>query len=202
MAAPSMLSVNAASPIASVSDLIAAARKKPGELSYGTSGLGSVGNMIGELLSQSVNIRLLHVPYKGAAPALLDLTAGRIVFVSSSLASQLPFVRDGRLKAIATTGAKRARLTPNVPTVIESGVPGFDVTAWYGILAPAKTPPEIIARLNKDIVRTLSLPDVQEVLLVEGGEITPTTPEQFAAIIRSELPKWTKVVKQAGITID
>jgi tripartite-type tricarboxylate transporter receptor subunit TctC len=202
MAAPSMLSVNAASPIASVSDLIATARKKPGELSYGTSGLGSVGNMIGELLSQSVNIRLLHVPYKGAAPALLDLTAGRIVFVSSSLASQLPFVREGRLKAIATTGAKRARLTPNVPTVIESGVPGFDVTAWYGILAPAKTPPEIIARLNKDIVRTLSLPDVQEVLLVEGGEITPTTPEQFAAIIRSELPKWTKVVKQAGITID
>jgi tripartite-type tricarboxylate transporter receptor subunit TctC len=202
MKAPSMLSVHPASPIASVQDVIAAAKKRPGEFSYGTSGTGSVGNMIGELLSQRAEIRLLHVPYKGAAPALLDLSAGRIVFVSSSLASQIGFVRDGRLKAIATTGAKRARLTPNVPTVIESGIPGFDVTAWHGVLAPAKTPPEILARLNREIVRTLTLPDVQEVLLVEGGEITPTSPEEFAALIRSELRKWTNVVKQAGITID
>ena len=135
--------------------------------------------MIGELLSQTANIKLLHVPYKGASPALLDPVAGRVVFVSSSLASQIGFVRDGKLKAIATTGAKRARLTPNVPTVIESGVPGFDVTAWHGILAPAKTPFEIITRLNREIVRILGMPDVQEVLLVEGGEITPTSPEEF-----------------------
>ena len=202
MAAPSMLSVHASSAVTSVPELVAAARKKPGEIAYGTSGTGSVGNMIGELLSQSANIKLLHVPYKGAAPALLDLAAGRTVFVSSSLASQLPFVRSGKLKAIATTGAKRARLTPNVPTVAESGVPGFDVTAWHGIVAPAKTPRDIIAKLNADIVRTLTLPDVQEVLLVEGGDITPTTPEQFSAIIRAELAKWTKVVKQSGITID
>lgn len=130
------------------------------------------------------------------------LAAGRIVFVSSSLASQLPFVRDGKLRAIATTGARRARLTPTVPTVAESGVPGFDVTAWHGVVAPARTPREIIAKLNRDIVATLAMPDVQEVLLVEGGEITPTTPEQFAALVRAELPKWAKVVKQAGITAD
>ncbi|MGZ5256896.1 MAG: Bug family tripartite tricarboxylate transporter substrate binding protein [Burkholderiales bacterium] len=202
MAAPSMLSVHAGSQWKSLGEIIAASRSKPREISYGTSGVGSVGNLIGELLSQTVDIKLLHVPYKGAAPALLDLAAGRIVFVSSSLASQLPFVRDGRLRAIATTGARRARLTPNVPTVIESGVPGFDVTAWHGVVAPARTPREIIAKLNTDIVGTLAMPDVQEVLLVEGGEITPTTPEQFAAIIRAELPRWTKVVKQAGITTD
>ena len=111
-------------------------------------------------------------------------------------------MRDGRLRAIASTGANRTRLTPNVPTVIEAGIPGFDVTAWHAILAPAKTPPEIVAKLNREIVRILGLPDVQEALLVEGGEITPTTPQEFAALIRSELQLWTKVVKQAGIALD
>jgi len=202
MAAPSMFSVYPSSPIVSVAGLIDEAKKKPGEVSYGTSGLGSVGNMIGELLSQMANIKLLHVPYKGAFPALIDLSAGRIVFVSSSLASQLPFVRSGKLRAIATTGAKRTRLTPSVPTVAESGVPGFDVTAWHGVLAPGKTPPKLVARLNRDIVHILTLRDVQEVLLVEGGEITPTTPEQFSTIIRTELQMWKKIVKQTGVTIN
>jgi tripartite-type tricarboxylate transporter receptor subunit TctC len=202
MKAPSMLSVHPASAITSVQELIAAAKKRPGEVTYGTSGTGSVGNMIGELLSQRAAIRLVHVPYKGAAPALLDLGAGRLMFVSSSLVSQIGFVRDGRLRAIATTGAKRTRLTPSVPTVIESGIPGFDVTAWHGVLAPAKTPPAIIAQLNREIVRILGLPDVQETLLSEGGEITPTSPQEFAALIRSELRMWIKVVKQAGIALD
>ena len=202
MKAPSMLSVHPTSAITSVQELIAAAKRRPGEVTYGTSGTGSVGNMIGELLSQRATIKLVHVPYKGATPALLDLAAGRLVFVSSSLVSQIGFVRDGRLRAIATTGANRTRLAPSVPTVIESGVPGFDVTAWHGVLAPAKTPPEIIARLNREIVRTLGMPDVQEVLLSEGGEITPTSPQEFAALIRSELQMWIKVVKQAGIALD
>jgi len=122
--------------------------------------------------------------------------------VSSSLVSQIAFVRDGRLRAIATTGARRARLTPKVHTVIESGIPGFDVTAWHGVLASARTPPEIIARLNREIVRIMSLPDVQEALLIEGGEITPGTPQEFATLIRNELQMWIKVVKQAGITLD
>jgi tripartite-type tricarboxylate transporter receptor subunit TctC len=202
MKAPSMLSVHPGSAIISVQALIAAAKQRPGELTYGTTGAGSVGNMIGELLSQRAMITLVHVPYKGAAPALLDLGAGRLVFVSSSLVSQIGLVRDGRLRAIATTGAKRTRLTPAVPTVSESGLPGFDVTAWHGVLAPAKTPPAIIAMLNREIVRILELPDVQETLLAEGGDITPTTPQEFAALIRGELQLWIKVVKQAGITLD
>ena len=202
MKAPSMLSVHPSSAITSVQELIAAAKKRPGEMTYGTSGTGSVGNMIGELLSQRAAIKLVHVPYKGASPALLDLGAGRLVFVSSSLVSQIAFVRDGRIRAIATTGANRTRLTPNVPTVNESGVAAFDVTAWHAVLAPAGTPPEIIAKLNREIGRILALPDVQETLLVEGGEITPTTPQEFAALIRSELQMWTRVVKQAGIALE
>jgi tripartite-type tricarboxylate transporter receptor subunit TctC len=202
MKAPSMLSVHRASAIKSVQDLIEAAKKRPGEITYGTSGTGSVGNMIGELLSQRTKITLVQVPYKGAAPALLDLVANRIVFVSSSLVSQIGFVRDGRLRAIATTGARRARLTPDVPTVIESGVPGFDVTAWHGMLAPARTSGEVILKLNRAIVHALSLRDVEEALLVEGGEIAPTSPAEFAALIRTELQMWTQVVKQAGITLD
>ena len=202
MKAPSMLSVHPGSAITSVQSLIAAAKQRPGELTYGSTGAGSVGNMIGELLSQRAMITLVHVPYKGAAPALLDLGAARLVFVSSSLVSQIGFVRDGRLRAIATTGAKRTRLAPAVPTVSESGLPGFDVTAWHGVLAPAKTPPAIIAKLNREIVRILELPDVQETLLAEGGDITPTTPQEFAALIRSELQLWIKVVKQAGITLE
>ena len=202
MKAPSMLSVHPSSAITSVQELIAAAKKRPGEMTYGTSGTGSVGNMIGELLSQRAAIKLVHVPYKGASPALLDLGAGRLVFVSSSLVSQIAFVRDGRIRAIATTGANRTRLTPNVPTVNESGVAAFDVTAWHAVLAPAGTPREIIAKLNREIGRILALPDVQETLLVEGGEITPTTPQEFAALIRSELQMWTRVVKQAGIALE
>ncbi len=202
MKAPSMLSVHSSSAITSVRELITAAKKRPGELTYGTSGTGSVGNMIGELLSQRASIKLVHVPYKGAGPALLDLGANRLVFVSSSLVSQIAFVKDGRIRAIATTGAKRTRLTPNVPTVSEAGVADFDVTAWHAVLAPANTPPDVIAKLNRELVRILALPDVQETLLMEGGEITPTTPQAFAALIRSELQMWTQVVKQAGIALE
>lgn len=202
MKAPSMISVHPGTALTSLQELIAAAKKRPGDMTYGTSGSGSVGNMIGELLSQRASIKLIHVPYKGASPALLDLAAGRLAFVSSSLVSQIAFVRDGRIRALATTGANRTRLTPNVPTVIEAGIPAFDVTAWHGVLAPAKTPPAVIATLNREIVRILALPDVQETLLVEGGEITPTTPQAFAHLLRSELQLWSKVVKQAGIALE
>ena len=202
MKAPSMISVHPGTALTSLQELIAAAKKRPGDMTYGTSGSGSVGNMIGELLSQRASIKLIHVPYKGASPALLDLAAGRLAFVSSSLVSQIAFVRDGRIRALATTGANRTRLTPNVPTVIEAGIPAFDVTAWHGVLAPAKTPPAVIAALNREIVRILALPDVQETLLVEGGEITPTTPQAFAYLLRSELQLWSKVVKQAGIALE
>jgi tripartite-type tricarboxylate transporter receptor subunit TctC len=203
MAAPSLWSVPANhSTINSVAEFVAAAKKRPGEVSFGTTGIGSVGHLIGQLFSQRAQIKLHHVPYKGAAPAIIDLAAGRINLVSAALAAQISFVRDGKIKGIATTGLRRARLTPHVPTLDESGFKGFDVTAWHGVVAPAKVDAAIIAKLNREIVRIVNLPEVQEVLLQEGGDITPTTPEAFAAIIRAEYAKWQTVVKQAGVTPD
>ena len=202
MKAPSLWSVHPGSPIRTVHDLVSMARSRPGEVSYGTTGIGSVGNLIGQLFSQTAGIRLLHVPYKGAAAAVLDLAANRVNFVSAALAAQIGMVRDGKIRPIATTGLVRARLTPNTPTVAEQGFPGFDVTAWHGIVAPANLPPALLAKLNAEITRTLTLPDVREVLLQEGGEIAPTTPEAFMAVIRVEHAKWAKVVKQAGVVAE
>lgn len=202
MKAPSLWSVHPGSPIRNVQDLVAMARKRPGEVSYGTTGIGSVGNLIGQLFSQTAGIKLLHVPYKGAAAAVLDLAANRVNFVSAALAAQIGMVRDGKIRPIATTGLVRARLTPNTPTVAEQGFPGFDVTAWHGIVGPANLPPAILAKLNAEIVRTLTLPDVREVLLQEGGEIAPTSPEEFMNVIRAEHAKWTKVIRQAGIVAE
>lgn len=203
MAAPSLWSVPANnSSINSVAEFVAAAKKRPGEVSFGTTGIGSVGHLIGQLFSQRAQIRLHHVPYKGASPAIIDLAAGRINLVSAALAAQIAFVRDGKIRGIATTGLRRARLTPNVPTLDESGFKGFDVTAWHGVLLPARVDAAIVLKLNREITRIVALPDVQEVLLQEGGEITPNSPEQFAAIIREEYAKWQKVVKIAGVTPD
>jgi tripartite-type tricarboxylate transporter receptor subunit TctC len=203
MAAPSLWAVPAnQTAINNVAEFVAAAKKRPGEVSFGTTGIGSVGHLIGQLFSQRAQIKLHHVPYKGAAPAIIDLAAGRINLVSAALAAQISFVRDGKIKGIATTGLRRARLTPNVPTLDESGFKGFDVTAWHGVVAPAKVDPAIVAKLNREIVRIVNLPDVQEVLLQEGGDIVSSTPESFAAIIRDEYAKWQKVVKQAGVTPD
>jgi tripartite-type tricarboxylate transporter receptor subunit TctC len=203
MAAPSLWAVPANhSTINSVAEFVAAAKKRPGEVSFGTTGVGSVGHLIGQLFSQRAQIKLHHVPYKGAPPAIIDLAAGRINLVSAALSAQISFVRDGKIKGIATTGLRRARLTPTVPTLDESGFKGFDVTAWHGVVAPAKVDPAIIAKLNREIIRIVNLPDVQEVLLQEGGEITSNTPEVFAAIIRDEFAKWQKVVRQAGVTPD
>lgn len=202
MKAPSLWSVFPGSPIQNVQDIVAMARKRPGEVSYGTTGIGSVGNLIGQLFSQSANIKLLHVPYKGASAAILDLAANRVNFVSAALAAQIGMVRDGKIRPIATTGLVRARLTPNVPTIAEQGFPGFDVTAWHGIVGPAKLPPAILAKLNAEIIRIVHLPDVRDVLLQEGGDIAPSTPEAFHAVIRAEYAKWAKLVKQAGIVAE
>ena len=202
MRAPQVMVVNAGSSITSIKELIAAAKSKPGTLTFASAGIGSSGHICGELFNQTAGIDITHVPYKGASPALIDLRGGRVTYLATSLASAAQSVRDGKIKAIATTGVKRARLMPDVPTVAESGVPGFEVDSWHGMLAPAKVPREIIARLNREIVAILGKPEVREALLSEGGEITPGTPEEFAAFLKSEVLKWAKVVKQAGITAE
>ena len=202
MKAPQVYVVVAGSPIGSVKDLIAAAKKNPGGLTYGSAGVGSSGHISGALFNQSAGVDITHVPYKGASPALIDLRAGRITLLNTSLASAAQLTREGKIKAIATTGSTRARMMPDVPTVAESGLPGFETTSWHGMLAPAKVAPPIIARLNSELVKILAVPAVQEKLLSEGGEITPSTPQQFATFLQAEVKKWAKVIKQAGITVE
>jgi len=202
MQAPQVMVVNAGSPITSIKELIAAAKSKPGTLTFASAGIGSSGHVAGELFNQAAGVNITHVPYKGASPAMIDLRGGRVTFLATSLASAAQFVKDGKIKGIATTGLKRARLMPDVPTVAESGVPGFEVASWHGMLAPAKVPREIIARLNREIVAILDKPEVRDALLSEGGDIMPGTPEEFAVFLKSEAQKWAKVIKQAGITAE
>jgi tripartite-type tricarboxylate transporter receptor subunit TctC len=195
--------VNADSPLKSIKDLIALAKSGPaGKLTYATAGIGSSAHIAGELLKQVAGIEATHVPYKGASPAMIDLRGGRVTYMGTSLASAAQFVREGRIRAIATTGAKRAYLMPDVPTVAEQGFPGFESISFLGMLAPAGTPHPIVVRLNREIVSLLRAPEVQKMVQLEGGEIFAGTPEDFAAFLRSELPKWAGVIKRAGITAE
>jgi tripartite-type tricarboxylate transporter receptor subunit TctC len=201
--ASQVMVVNADSPVTSLKDLVAMAKSSPaGKLTYATAGIGSAGHITGELFNQAAGINITHVPYKGASPAMVDLRGGRITYMVTSLASAAQFVKEGRIKGIATTGVKRARMLPDVPNVAELGYPGFESTSWLGILTPANVPRAIIERLNKELVSVLGSPDVQKLVLAEGGEIVSGTPEEFAALLRSELPKWAQVIKRAGITAD
>ncbi len=202
MRAPQVMVVNAGSPITSVKDLVAAAKKNPGSMSFASAGIGSGGHLSGELFNQAAGINIVHVPYKGAAPAMIDLLGGRITYLATSLASAAQFMKEGKIKALATTGTQRARMLPDVPTVAEAAIPGFDVESWHGMLAPAKVPREVVLRLNRDIVSILGQPEVRKLLLSEGGDITPTTPEEFAAFLRTEVTKWARVIKQANITLE
>ncbi|MES2562321.1 MAG: tripartite tricarboxylate transporter substrate binding protein [Pseudomonadota bacterium] len=202
MKAPQVWVVVAGSPLGSVKDIIAAAKKNPGTLTYGSAGVGSSGHISGALFSLSAGVDMTHVPYKGASPALIDLRAGRISLLNTSLASAAQMTREGKIKPVATTGLTRARMMPDVPTVAESGLPGFETTSWHGMLAPAKVAPTVISKLNTEFVKILSQPSVQEKLLSEGGEITPSTPQQFATFLQAEVIKWAKVIKQAGITVE
>jgi len=202
MRAPQVMVVNAGSPITSVNDLVAAAKKNPGSMSFASAGIGSGGHLSGELFNQAAGINIVHVPYKGAAPAMIDLLGGRITYLATSLASAAQFMKEDKIKALATTGTQRARMLPDVPTVAEAAIPGFDVESWHGMLAPAKVPREVVLRLNRDIVSILGQPEVRKLLLSEGGDITPTTPEEFAAFLRTEVTKWARVIKQANITLE
>jgi tripartite-type tricarboxylate transporter receptor subunit TctC len=199
---PQVIVVNDTSPFTSLKDLIAAAKAKPGSLTYASAGIAGSSHVLGAFFNMAAGIDTVHVPYKGGAPGMFDLRAGRVSYMVTSMVSSLAFVKDGRARLLATTGAKRSHLFPNVPTMAESGFPGFESTLWHGVLAPAKVPREVVLRLNREVVKVLALPDVQKLLQAEGGLVSPSTPEEFAAFLRAETAKWTKVIKQAGITLD
>jgi tripartite-type tricarboxylate transporter receptor subunit TctC len=200
--ASSVFVVSASSPLQSLKDLIAQAKRNPQGVTYGSAGVGTAGHINGYLLNAATGLDMTHVPYKGASPAMLDLQGGRITFLATSIGSSAGLIKQGKIRAIGTTGAKRAPALPDVPTAAEQGIKGFDVTTWHAMLAPAKVSPQIVTTLNRELVRILKTPDVQEKLMSEGGEVVPTTPEDAAAFIRSEVAKWARVLKDANIPVE
>jgi tripartite-type tricarboxylate transporter receptor subunit TctC len=199
---PLVVAVNPSLPINSVRDLVSAAKAKPGSIMYPSAGTGNSTHLAGELFGVMAGVSLTHVPYKGLGPGLLDLMAGRLHTVFSTAPAALPHVKTGRLRALAVTSGARSALVPGVPTVAESGIPGYDASTWYGIIAPAGTPRTVIARLNQEITTALGTPEVRDQLMAAGADPAPNTPEQFAALIQSEIVKWAKIIKLSGAKVE
>ena len=199
---PFILVVNPGLPANSVRELLALARAKPGTLNFGSAGTGSSLHMTGELFKYTTGVNIVHVPYKGTAPALTDLMAGQVQMVFSTMPPPLPHVKTGKLRALGVTSLKRAKVAPDVPTIAEAGVAGFQVENWQGIVVPAKTPRAIVDRLNREIIKVLALPAMIDVLGTQGLDAAGNTPAQFDALIRSEIDKWKKLVQATGIRVD
>jgi tripartite-type tricarboxylate transporter receptor subunit TctC len=197
--APFILVVHPSVPVKNVRELVALARQRPGQLNYGATSLSGLPNLAGELFNQMNGVKLVGIPYKGGAPATVDLVAGHVQLVFSNMLSAMPHVRSGRLRALGVTSVKRTPAAPEVPTIVEQGMPGFVVSGWYGVLAPAGLPADILARLNSEINRGMSDPAVIKRLAGEGVEAVTSTPDEFAARMKSEIEKWGKVVGAAGI---
>jgi tripartite-type tricarboxylate transporter receptor subunit TctC len=199
---PLLLVVHPSLPVRTVRDVVALAQKKPGDVTFSSAGNGSTTHLAVELLNLMTSVKMTHVPYKGSVPAVTDLVAGNVQLGIPTMPAALPFVRSGRLKAIAVSTAKRSSALADVPTVAESGVRGYEATLWTGVLAPAATPPAIVRRLHGELVKTVALEDVKDALAKQGAEPAVSTPEEFSAFVRSELAKWSKVVKAADIRLD
>ncbi|HYQ99215.1 MAG TPA: tripartite tricarboxylate transporter substrate binding protein, partial [Casimicrobiaceae bacterium] len=195
---PNVLVVGPAVPSRSVAELIALAKAKPGKLDYGSGGNGSAAHLATEYFKLKAGVDLQHIPYKGTAPALQDLLGGQIALMITGLPPVLPHVKAGKLRILGVASAQRLRQFPEIPTIAESGVPGFEATQWYGILAPAATPKEIVAKLNREFVKALRDPAVGEKLAGEGADPVGDTPGEFAAFIASEIDLWGKVIRATG----
>ena len=199
---PNLWVVHPSLPVKNMRELIALAKSRPGQINFASSGTGSSQHLAGELLKSLAHIDLVHVPYKGSPPALIDVLGGRIVVMCSTIAPAMPLVKAGKLHALAVTSQKRSAAAPAIPTVAETGLPGYEATAWQGVLAPAATPREIIAKLNHEIVRAINLPDVRRQLVAQGYEPAGDTVEQFAQYIKAEIGKWSRVIKAAGLAAE
>ena len=199
---PNLLVANPAQPYKSVKDLIAYAKANPGKVNFGSSGNGSSIHLSGELFKSLAKVDMQHVPYKGSAPAVTDLLGNQIGIMFDNMPSAIQHVRSGKLVPIAVTTAKRSPELPNVPTIAEAGVPGYEATSWFGMFAPAGTPAPVLAKLNAAIVKVLAQPDVKKKINEQGAEVYSETPEQFAAFIQAESVKWGKVVKESGASLD
>jgi len=199
---PQLLVINPQLPVKNVRELIAFAKAKPGYLNAGSSGVGTPNHFGTELLKWLAGVDIVHVPYKGGAPALTDLLGGQIQMAFSSVPAVLPHIKAGRLVALGVGSAKRSPALPNIPTIAEAGVPGYEYTTWYGVFAPAKTPRTLIARLNAEIVKAMETPDIKDRFTALGGDPDPGTPEELRAYMANESAKWAKIIKAANIRVE
>jgi tripartite-type tricarboxylate transporter receptor subunit TctC len=196
---PLVLASNPSLPVKDVAQLIEYAKANPGKLNFASAGIGTTPHMAGELLKLRIGAQMTHVPYKGMGPAMADLVSGRVQVSFGSITAALPFLRDGRLRGLATSGLKRSGALPELPTVIEAGLPGFEVDLWLGVFSAANLPPQVLARLNSEIGKALDPPGVKAAFAKVGVEPRGTSPEEGAAFVRAEYERWTKVVRDAKL---
>ncbi|MDB5922663.1 MAG: transporter [Betaproteobacteria bacterium] len=200
--APFVLLVHPSLPARSVKELIALARARPGQLNFGSAGTGITTHLAGEMFNLMARVNIVHIPYKGAGPAMTDLIAGHIQLAFNNVLSALPHVRSNRLRALAVTSAARSAVLPNLPTVAESGLAGYEAGAWYAVLVPARTPPQIVTRLHMEFVKVLQQPKVQDRLSADGASIVGSTPEVLGKTIEADIARWGRVIKQAGLALE
>jgi tripartite-type tricarboxylate transporter receptor subunit TctC len=196
---PNLLISHPSLPVKTVKELIAFARSRPGALSFASAGVGTAPHLFMELFLEMAGLKMVHVPYKGAGPGVIGVIAGHVPLMTPTIFAALGHVRDGRLRGLGVTGAKRASGAPDIPTIAEAGVPGYEASNWFGVSAPAGTPREIVNQIHSDIVRVLQQPDIKARLSIDGAEPVGSTPDEFTAYIRAETAKWAKVVRNAGI---
>ena len=199
---PNVMEVHPSVPVKTVKEFIALAKAQPGQINFASSGAGTTIHMSGELFKLLTGVNIVHIPYKGSALALTDLMSGQVSVMWDNLPASMPYIKAGRLRAIAITTAARYPGLPELPTVAESGVPGYEASAWFGIVAPAATPRDAVARLNTEVNRAINLPDMKERFAQQGATPAPGTPEDFSAWIRAEIMKWGKVVKASGAKVE
>jgi tripartite-type tricarboxylate transporter receptor subunit TctC len=199
---PNLLVANPAQPFKNVKELIAYGKAHPGQLNFGSSGNGTSIHLSGELFKTMANVDMQHVPYKGSAPAMTDLLGNQIAIMFDNMPSAIQHVRSGKLRALAVTTAKRSPELPDVPTIAEAGLPGYEATSWFGLFAPAATPRAVVSKLNTAIVKVLANPEIKKKINEQGAEVYSETPEQFAAFIQKESVKWSKVVRDSGASMD
>lgn len=202
MTGPLVLVTNPATPVKNVKEFVALAKAKSGKLSFGSSGNGASTHLAGEMLNAAAGIQTIHVPYKGSGPALTDLMGGQIDFMVDTMISAMPFVTSGKLRALATTGKTRSPALPDVPTLAEQGYPGFEAVAWIGLLAPAKTPPEVVAKLNAEVKKVLDQTEVKGRLSVQGFNAEWQKPDVFGAYMGREIQKWGAIVRKANVKVE